>query len=157
MEKLIKQIYKMFSSLQDLSLLMIRLILAYGFYEPAMKKINNFESIVSWFSESLHLPFPLFNAILATGTEVAGVLLIFLGLMTRFISIPMMVIMVVAIITVHLPHGFHASDNGFEIPLYYLIMLFVLLSHGAGKYSLDETLLKNPDGNIEPNIKSKLK
>ncbi len=142
MEKLIKQIYKIFSSFQDLSLLMIRLILAYGFYEPAMKKINNFESIVNWFGEGLHLPFPLLNAILATSTEVIGVLLIFLGLMTRFISIPMMVIMVVAIITVHLPHGFHASDNGFEIPLYYSIMLFVLLSHGPGKYSLDEILFK---------------
>ncbi len=142
MEKLIKSIIRAFSSLQDLSLLIVRLILSYGFYEPAMKKLNNFESITGWFRDDLHLPFPLLNAVFATTTEVSGVLLIFLGLMTRFISIPLMIVMVIAITTVHFSHGFHASDNGFEIPLYYLIMLFVLLTHGPGKYSLDEIFFK---------------
>jgi len=133
---------KIFSSFKDISLLIVRLILAYGFFGPAIKKLNNFDSIVSWFSEGLNLPFPTLNAILATSTEVAGVVLIFLGLMTRFISIPLMAVMVVAITTVHWSNGFQASNNGFEIPLYYMIMLFVLLSHGPGKYSIDETLLK---------------
>ena len=51
--------------------------------------------------------------------------------------------MVVAIVTVHLGHGFEAGNNGFEIPLYYLIMLFTLLVYGSGKYSLDYLLSKN--------------
>ena len=142
MGKIAAHLIKIFTSFQDLSLFTVRLILAYGFYGPAMNKLHNFQGIVSWFGESLHLPFPFLNAVLAITTEVSGVVLIFLGLMTRFISIPMMIVMVVAIATVHLPHGFHASNNGFEIPLYYLIMLFVLLSHGPGKYSLDEMVLK---------------
>ncbi len=149
MLKIIQSIVKFFTSFQDLSLLIVRLVLAYGFYEPAMKKLTNFESIVSWFSAELHLPFPYINAFLAVTTEVSGVVLLFLGLMTRFISIPLMVIMIVAISTVHWTHGFHASDNGFEIPLYYMIMLFVLLGHGPGKYSLDETLLKQYFGSSE--------
>lgn len=139
---MIKKIYSFFSLFQDLSLLIVRLILAYGFFGPAMKKLNNFDSIVQWFSEGLHLPFPYLNAILATSTEVAGVILLTLGLFTRFISIPMMILMLVAITTVHWSHGFQASNNGFEIPLYYLIMLFILLTHGGGKYSLDESVLK---------------
>ena len=53
-----------------------------------------------------------------------------------------MVVMVVAITLVHLPNGFSSGDNGFEIPLYYLIMLFVLLTHGAGKISVDALLHK---------------
>lgn len=142
MEKITKPIIGFLSSFKDLSLLIVRLILAYGFYEPAMKKLNSFDSVVTWFGQGLHLPFPWLNAVMAITTEVSGVVLIFLGLMTRFISIPMMVVMVVAISTVHWSHGFHATNNGFEIPLYYMIMLFVLLSHGPGKYSLDETLLK---------------
>lgn len=46
-----------------------------------------------------------------------------------------MVVMIVAITTVHIGNGFLASDNGFEIPLYYLLFLLIFLSHGAGKYS----------------------
>jgi putative oxidoreductase len=56
-----------------------------------------------------------------------------------------MVVMVVAIVTVHLPHGFESGNNGFEIPLYYFIMLFVLMTHGAGKISLDGLLFKNKE------------
>ena len=142
MKNLIKSIVKIFSSLQDLSLLIVRFILAYGFYGPAMKKLSNIQNVVVWFRDGLHLPFPFLNALLAVTTEVSGVILIFIGLMTRFISIPMMVVMVVAITTVHWSNGFHASNNGFEIPLYYMIMLFLLLTTGPGKFSLDETLFK---------------
>lgn len=142
MQKIFEKILEKSSSLKDLSLLIVRLILAYGFYEPAMNKIKNFNAIVGWFGESLNLPFPYLNAVMATATEVAGVVLIALGLMTRIISIPMMVVMVVAIKTVHWTNGFPASENGIEIPLYYMIMLFVLFTHGPGKFSLDETIFK---------------
>ena len=97
MEEMISKIFKQANQLQDLSLLVIRLLLAYGLYEPALKKISNFESIVVWFDKSLHLPFPWLNALLATSTEIAGIILLVLGLMTRLISIPLMVIMIVAI------------------------------------------------------------
>ncbi len=142
MEKLIKPLVRICSSFQDLSLLIVRLILAYGFYGPAVKKISSFQNVVIWFKDSLHIPFPFLNAVLAVATETIGVILIFIGLMTRFISVPMMVVMVVAIATVHWSNGFHASGNGFEIPLYYMIMLFILLSFGPGKLSLDETIFK---------------
>lgn len=141
-EKSMKSLIKLFSSFQDISLLFVRLILAYGFYGPAMKKLSNFSGVVQWFSEGLHLPFPYINAIMAVGTEVSGVVLLTLGLMTRFISIPMMVVMIVAISTVHWVNGFPASNNGYEIPLYYLIMLFLLCTTGPGKISLDELVLK---------------
>ncbi|MCF8235594.1 MAG: redoxin domain-containing protein [Bacteroidales bacterium] len=50
--------------------------------------------------------------------------------------------MVVAITTVHWGNGFNAGDNGFEIPLYYMLMLFVFLANGAGKISVDHLLTK---------------
>jgi len=126
---------------QSISLLFLRLILAYGFYTPAINKWSDMDSIVSWFENSLELPFPTLNAYMAAGTEAAGVVLLTLGLGTRFISAGLMIVMLVAIGTVHLSNGFSAGDNGFEIPLYFFLMLFVLFSHGAGKISLDRKLL----------------
>lgn len=135
-----KTLYIYFENLakhtSSLSLLALRLALAYGFYEPAVNKLANFDSIISWF-KSMNIIFPTLNAYLATSFEIAGVGLLFLGLFTRLISIPLIVIMLVAIGTVHLSNGFSAANNGFEIPFYYILMLFALFANGAGKFSLD--------------------
>jgi len=104
-------------------------------------KLNNLSGVAEWFG-SMNYPLPMVSASLSMVTEVAGILLLVLGLGTRLISIPMMFIMVVATLTVHLPNGFPAGDNGFEIPLYYFLMLFALLVYGSGKYSLDYVLAK---------------
>lgn len=129
------------SKLKDLPLLLIRLTLAYGFLSPAMSKLNDVGAIVEWF-ESIDLPAPVLNAYLATYTEVAGVLFLSLGLATRFITLPLMVTMIVAVKTVHWENGFNASDNGYEIPLYYMVMLFTLLIYGAGRLSIDHLIVK---------------
>lgn len=125
--------------MRDVPLLMFRLILAVGFYEPALMKLKNLSGVAEWFG-SMNYPLPLLSASLSMVTEVSGVLLLLLGLATRLISLPLMGIMVVAILTVHLPHGFAAADNGFEIPLYYFLMLFALVIYGPGRYSLDQLL-----------------
>ncbi len=124
---------------QSISLLLARLTVAYGFYQPAMQKWSDISSVADWFG-TLGIPFPTLNAYLAASTELLGVVLLILGLFTRLISLPLMVVMVVAITTVHLSHGFAAGDNGFEIPLYYLLFLALFASLGAGKLSLDHLL-----------------
>ncbi len=140
-----KAIYNLFTEkvqkLEDLALLLLRLVLAYGFYEPVMNKIENVSAIGDWFA-SMNFPLPLLNAYLATTTELAGVVLLTVGLGTRLISIPLMMVMLVAIFTVHIGNGFAAGDNGFEIPFYYFLMLFVLMAFGAGKYSIDYLIKK---------------
>jgi len=133
--------------LKDIPALLFRLILSYGFYDPAIKKITNIEGIAQWFG-SMGYPLPLLNAWMAALTETAGFILLFLGLATRLISIPLMFVMLVAIFTVHIGNGFAAGDNGFEIPLYYFLMLFSLLITGPGKISLDaflEPILKKAE------------
>ena len=115
--------------------------MAYGFYGPATMKWGNISGIAEWFA-GMGIPFPGLNAYLAASTEMAAVILLPLGLATRFISIPLLFTMVVAIVTVHLGNGFEAGNNGFEIPLYYLIMLTVLLFTGPGKFSIDNLLSK---------------
>lgn len=135
------KVSSLLNPLNILSLLAVRLILAYGFYEPAVRKWSDIGSVAEWFGE-MGIPFPLINAYMAASTELLGVILLTLGLFTRLISIPLMVVMVVAIVTVHLGSGFSAVEGGFEIPLYYLILLFVLVSFGAGKASLDHFLFE---------------
>lgn len=124
------------SNLVDIPLLAIRLTLAYGFYDPAIRKVEHFDGIVEWFTE-MGLPLPTLQAYLATGAEVLAFILLPLGLATRFIALPLMITMVVAITMVHWENGFSAGDGGFEIPFYYLLMLSVLFFVGPGRISLD--------------------
>jgi putative oxidoreductase len=140
---MLKNIYPLTKNIlnhgQSFSLLFARFAVAYGFYEPAMQKWSDISSVAVWF-ESIGIPLPTLNAYMAASTELIGVILLTLGLFTRFISIPLMIIMVVAITTVHLTHGFAAGNNGFEIPLYYMLFLAIFASFGAGKFSLDHLL-----------------
>ena len=124
---------------QSLALLLARVAVTYGFYEPAMQKWSDIGAVATWFG-SIGIPLPALNAYMAATTEIVGVVLLTLGLFTRLISIPLMVVMVVAIVTVHLPNGFSAGENGFEIPLYYMLFLGIFASFGAGKFSLDHLL-----------------
>lgn len=127
--------------LQNTSLLLLRFVLAYGFYEPAKTKWQDISSVAEWF-DSLNIPFPVMNAYLSASFEMLGVVLLVLGLFTRLISVPLMIIMLVAIVTVHWENGFNAANNGFEIPLYYLIMLLTLCAYGSGDWSADKWVKK---------------
>jgi len=51
-------------------------------------------------------------AALATGTELAGAVLLTLGLATRWVCIPLLVTMVVAALTVHWNNGWLAIASG---------------------------------------------
>jgi len=121
---------------QDLPLLFLRLILAYGFWEPAKMKWADINSIAEWF-EGMGIFAPKLNAYLAASTEIAGVFLLALGLGTRLICFPLIITMIVAIKTVHWENGFAAGENGYEIPLYFMLMLITLMCFGPGKLSID--------------------
>ncbi len=141
MKTLMEKLRTVANKSDSLVLLLMRLALAYGFYVPAKMKWNDINAIGGWF-ESMGYPFPLLNAYLAGITEVAGVVLLVLGLGTRLISIPLIFVMLVAIFTVHIGNGFDAGGNGFEIPLYYILMLATLVVYSGGKYSADYLISK---------------
>lgn len=100
-----------FRALDFLGPLALRLYLAPVFWAAGMNKVGSFDSIVDWFGNTdygLGLPFPTVMAALATGTEVIGAVLLILGLAVRWISIPLMITMLVAIFSVHLKNGWQA-------------------------------------------------
>jgi len=89
--------------------LALRLYLVPIFWMGGTKKLSDIDSIIGWFGPGgLDLPVPEIMAWLATLTEVGGAILLLVGLAVRWISIPLMVTMVVAAVTVHIPNGWLA-------------------------------------------------
>jgi len=102
------------SFISGLGPLALRLFLFPVFWVAGMNKVEGFESIVEWFGNSdwgLGLPVPTLMAVLATGAEVIGAVLLLLGLATRWIAIPLMITMIVAIFSVHWPNGWQATHD----------------------------------------------
>ncbi len=141
MKNVIKFINDAANWASDWVMLFLRFVLAFGFYHPAVNKFKSLYATTEWFA-SMNYPLPKFTVILVGSIEFAGFFLLILGLLTRYITIPLMFIMLVAIFTVHLGNGFAAGDNGMEIPIYYLIMLLVLFTKGPGRFSIDEAVVE---------------
>ncbi len=98
-------------TLDFLAPLAIRLYLVPIFWMAGTKKLADMDSTIAWFGNpdwGLGLPYPEIMAWLAALTEAGGAILLLLGLATRWISIPLMVTMVVAAVTVHWQHGWAA-------------------------------------------------
>ena len=97
--------------LDGLAPLAIRLYLVPVFWMAGTKKIAGIDNTIEWFGNpdwGLGLPFPELLAYLAAYTEAIGALLLLLGLATRWISVPLMVTMLVAIFAVHWDQGWAA-------------------------------------------------
>ena len=102
-------------SFDFLAPLALRLYLVPIFWMAGTKKLAAFDSTVDWFGNpdyGLGLPFPYLMAGLATWVEIIGAVLLFLGLAVRWVSIPLMVTMFVAAVSVHLKNGWLAIAEG---------------------------------------------
>jgi len=95
--------------------LLLRLYLAPVFWMAGMQKALHFDATVDWFGNAewgLGLPLPWLMAFLATAAELVGAVSLILGLGLRWMTLPMMATMLVAMLTVHLPHGWLAIAEG---------------------------------------------
>lgn len=100
--------------------LLLRLYLVPVFWVAANNKFNpldpdsSLDSTINWFANpdwGLGLPFPELLAWLAWGAEYFGAIFLLLGLAVRLVSIPLMVTMLVAAVTVHLQNGWQAIHD----------------------------------------------
>ncbi len=95
--------------------LLLRLYLVPVFWMAGTMKLGSMESTIEWFGNpdwGLGLPLPFLMAWIATLTEVVGAVFLFFGFATRWISIPLIITMIVAAVTVHLPNGWLAIAEG---------------------------------------------
>ncbi|MEH6580358.1 MAG: DoxX family protein [Halioglobus sp.] len=102
--------------LDGLAPLALRLYLVPVFWMAGTQKLSGIESTIEWFGNpdwGLGLPFPTLMAYMAAYTEAIGALLLLVGLATRWISIPLIVTMLVAVFAVHWGNGWAAiADSG---------------------------------------------
>ena len=124
---------------QNIILLLARFAIAYGFALPALMKIQNLEATTIWF-ESIGIPFASFAAYMVSGVETVGIVLLILGLFTRYISVLLGCVMLGAMLFVHMEHGYSVANNGVEIVVYYFLFLCIFATFGPGKFSLDQIL-----------------
>ncbi|HEY0841904.1 DoxX family protein [Methylotenera sp.] len=134
--------------------LFLRLVLAYEFGEAGFEKLHG----TNWFVD-VTFPFPFslippeINWQIATYFELLGAIALLLGVATRFFSISLIILTIVAIATVHWPAqwmslndlwaGYRIVDEAgdgfgnYKLPLIYVVMFSPLLFGGAGKLSVD--------------------
>jgi len=95
--------------------LALRLYLVPVFWMAGTKKLDSMEDTIAWFGNpdwGLGLPFPTFMAWAAALTEAGGAIALLIGLGVRWISLPLMVTMIVAAVTVHWHNGWLAIAEG---------------------------------------------
>jgi putative oxidoreductase len=128
----------------------LRLIVGLGFAEHGYAKLARGPDAFGMILHNIGLPFA---DLLGWGTvaiEIVGGLLILVGAFVPVVALPMVVVFLVAIVTVHLPNGFssvkllsydstgaHFGQPGYETDLLYLAGLLALCIGGAGPLSLD--------------------
>jgi len=137
----------------------LRLIVGYGFMEHGFAKLDRGVDSFAHILQALGTPFPGLLAWMTVLVEIFGGLAILLGAFVALASIPMAVVLLVAIFTVHLPNGFssiklqsvtadgaHFGQPGYECDLLYLACLVTLAIGGAGPFSIDRLLARRRAG-----------
>ncbi|MEK6939861.1 MAG: DoxX family protein [Nanoarchaeota archaeon] len=74
--------------------------------------------------------------------EFIGGLAIALGFFSRLASVGGIAVMIGALATVHFPQGLIPIVNKGELALLFLVCFIVIVVHGNGKWSLEQSLLK---------------
>jgi putative oxidoreductase len=93
------------------------------------------------FLDSLNVPAPEIVAWLQVMAEGLGGLLLIVGLLTRYVTLPLIAIMIGAILMVKVDVGFIVQDGaGAELDVALLAGLLGLLFIGPGRLSLDAML-----------------
>jgi len=139
------------SRLGWLPALLARVVLGVVFIQSGWGKVHDLagttENFAGW-----HIPFPHFNAVLASSTELVGGCLILCGLCTRFAAVALTVVMAVAIASAKWARLEDWSDFFGWDEVAYAVMFVWLAIAGAGRASIDYVvgkrfgLLVRPDG-----------
>jgi len=144
--KLDTLLIKISTPLQAVVLLAIRLYWGWQFFLTGKGKLMNLERTAGFF-ESIDIPLPKLNAIMAGTTEAVGGLLLLVGLFSRIISVPLTFVMLVAYATADseaMKAIFSDPDKFLSAaPFQFLLASVLIFVFGPGKFSLD-ALLKRP-------------
>jgi putative oxidoreductase len=129
----------------------LRLVIGYGFMVHGYAKFSRAPETFATVLHTLGVPVPLFFSWVTTITELIGGLLVLTGSYVTIASVPLAIVLLTALFTVHLPYGFFSvklaevsekgvkfGPVGYEHILLYLAGLINLAMSGAGPLSIDD-------------------
>jgi len=129
----------------------LRLIVGYGFMEHGFAKLSRGPESFAAILHRLNVPAPQSMARVSILTEILGGAAILLGAFVVLASVPMAILLLTAVFTVHLRFGFSSiklmtvtangpqfGPPGYECNLLYLACLAALVLGGAGRLSIDD-------------------
>src|SRR5689334_19460875 len=141
----------------------LRLIIGYGFMAHGWTKLSRGPAGFGRLLEQIGAPLPEATAWVSTLIEIVGGLAILAGAFVAAVSIPLIVMMLVAMFTVHLRYGFSAINTigltadgpqfgppGYEVNLLYIAGLVALILGGAGALSVDGLLARKRRESVVP-------
>jgi putative oxidoreductase len=127
----------------------LRLIVGFGFMQHGFAKVSRGPDTFAAILHALGVPAPHFMAWVSILIELLGGLTVLVGAFLTLASIPMAILLLVAVFTVHLPNGFSSikliavtaagpqfGPVGYEVNLLYLACLMGLVLGGAGPFAL---------------------
>jgi putative oxidoreductase len=140
---------KLLTTSDDWTLTLLRLVLGVVFFAHGAQKMlgwfggYGFSGTMGYFTHG-GIPAPL--AFLAIAAEFFGGIGLVVGFLSRVAAFGIVVNMLVAVLTVHLPFGFFMNwsgaqkGEGFEYHLLAIALGIAILVRGAGALSLDRAL-----------------
>ena len=141
----------LFGTFASKSLLIVRVFLGVIFFAHGAQKVFGWfggpglRGTIAYFKQALGVPAPL--SVLAALTELLGGVGMIVGLLVRPAAVGLIIVMLVAVATVHWRNGFFINwslepgkAHGFEMNFALIGMALAVLVGGAGAWSIDRYL-----------------
>ena len=126
------------SSFEPYALSLLRIVIGFTF------SLHGWQKVFGLFGGMGHGTTAHLTSLLGVAglLETVGGALIFLGLFTRCVAFVLCGEMAVAYFRQHAPHGLWPISNGGELAVLYCFIFLLLVSAGAGPWSLDRAIRK---------------
>src|SRR5215469_14423725 len=131
--------------------ILLRLIVGYGFLAHGLAKWSKRPEVFAGILQATGVPLPHLMAWVTIATEIFCGIAFLIGAFVDLVSIPAIILLVVAILTVHLPYGFLSiklmsvnngraqfGPPGYECDLLYITCILALVLIGPGPWSVDK-------------------
>ena len=135
----------------------LRLIVGYGFLAHGLAKWHKGPDAFSAILHAIGVPAPQVMAWLTIATEILSGIAMLFGAFVSLVSVPAIIMLAVAVFTVHLPYGFTSiklqgvtngraqfGPPGYECDLLYIACIIALALIGPTPWSVDSYLSRAP-------------
>jgi putative oxidoreductase len=137
-------------ALANYAALPLRLIVGYGFLAHGVAKWSKGPAVFADILHAAGVPASQLMAWATIGIEILSGIAILIGAFVSLVSIPAIILLAVAIVTVHLPYGFSSikligfsngraqfGPPGYECDLLYIACIVTLVLSGPSPWSFD--------------------